>query len=145
MIYIVTIVGVALVGILVILLKKRHDEFERKIHETYSNKNTQRIDKAVFLAAQESRGLSQTQGLGYLILTDSCLYFEMQPIDKTIEIPLSSILNVGETYRMGGKSTGKRWLKIEYKINDENDALALSVKKLDEWQKDLQQAIKENV
>lgn len=142
MLYLVIVLLVVTVGVSIFLLKNRHDAFEKKIQDTYSSKNIVFLDKVVFLAAQESKGLSQTQGLGYLILTDRHLYFEMQPIDRTIDIPLESITTVGETYRMGGKSTGKLWLKVEYTIEGNSDALALSVKNIDDWKSKLSNAIK---
>ncbi|MCB1907983.1 MAG: hypothetical protein KDH15_11470 [Rhodocyclaceae bacterium] len=139
--YLSIIVVVLVVGILVVFLKKRHDEFERRIRGRCEGNEIEAVDRAVFLAAQESKGSSQIQGLGCLILTDSHLCFEMQMFDRAIEIPLGSITGVGETFRMGGKSTGKLWLRIDYTIDEVDDALALSVDKLEEWKARLRDAI----
>ena len=138
MIYIGIFAIVLVLIVLFVFLKKKQDELEERFQSKYSGSIIEKLDKQVFLAAQESKGYSQSQGLGYLILTDEHLIFDMQLMDNIITIPLSSITNIGQTRRMGGKSTGKTWLKVEYRDNSgRNDALALSVKNLDVWQEKL--------
>ena len=64
--------------------------------------------------AQESDGYSHTRGIGYLVLTDNELYLERRVVTKVLEIPTSSILDVGETRKLSGQSTIRPVLKIEF-------------------------------
>lgn len=142
MVYIgITIITVAII-LLFIFLKKKQDELKRKFHAKYANRTIRHMDKQVFFAAQASKGYSQTQGLGYLILTDKDLCFEMQLLDKHLSIPITSITGVGDTRRMGGKSTGKNWLKVDFiDGNGREDAVALSVKDPAAWKDEIKAAI----
>ena len=144
MLYIGIGAGVLVLILLFILLKRRQDEFESKFLEKYNAKNIRYVDKTAFLAAQKSKGHAQTRGMGYLVLTDDRLSFEMQLFDRSIEIPLENITHIGETRRMGGKSTGKLWLEVGFTdAHGSEDALALSVKDLPFWKNGLEKALRE--
>ena len=86
--------------------------------------------------AQESDGYSHTRGIGYLVLTDDELYFERRVVKKVLEIPISSILDVGETRKLSGQSTIKPVLKIEFTDSlGKKDTVAIGVKELLQWKK----------
>ncbi|CAD7840687.1 MAG: hypothetical protein [Olavius algarvensis Delta 4 endosymbiont] len=118
-----------------VYLKRRQDLLEANFQERFSGKNIRYLDKHAVLKAQKSRGYSQVQGMGYLVLTDSELVFAMQLLDNSISISTDSIQGVGKTKRLLGVGHVLGMLLIEYADHSGNqDALALRVKKLEAWQ-----------
>ncbi len=72
------------------------------------------------------------------MLTGDELYFERQMDGKIIMIPLSSIIKVDRTRRLGGQSPGKLMLKVEFKTQEgAEDAIAWKVRELEEWIKQI--------
>jgi len=118
-----------------VYLKKRQDLLEANFQEKYSGKNIRYLDKHAVLKAQKSRGYSQIQGMGYLVLTDHELVFDMQLLDNSITISTDSIKRVGKTKRLLGVGHVLWMLLIEYtEPGGDEDALALRVKELETWQ-----------
>jgi hypothetical protein len=88
--------------------------------------------------AQESHGYSQAEGKGYLVLTDDELYFDMVLLSKVLSIPVASIIKVGQTNRLLGVNPGRPMLKVEFEdSNGNNDSIALNVKELEMWKKEI--------
>ncbi len=134
--YIGIVLGVSAVIWFFVFLKKRQDALEVNYQKRFSGKNIRYLDKSAVLKAQESDGYSQTQGMGYLVLTDEELYFEMGLLNKVISISTASIIKVGQTKRLLGVGTLRAMLKIEFKdSNGNNDSIALHVKELELWKK----------
>ena len=132
--YIVIALGCAVVVCFFVYLKKKQDELEANFQQRFSGKNIRLIDKTALFVAQESDGYSHFRGIGYLVLTDDELYFERQLVSKVVQIPITSIKNVGETYSLGGQNPGKSMLRIDFKdSSDKNDSIALRVKELERW------------
>lgn len=118
-----------------VYLKKRQDLLEANFQKRFSGKNIRFLDKHAVLKAQKSRGYSQVQGMGYLVLTDNELVFEMQLLDNSITISTDSIQSVGKTKRLLGVGHVLWMLLVEYKDSGgKDDAIALRVKHLAKWQ-----------
>lgn len=131
-------VGLIIAGVAVVwffsVLKRRQDELEQNFRNRFANADVQRVDKHVVFKAQRSHGYSQAQGMGYLVLTDAELYFEMSLLDKVISIPLTSVSKVGQAKRMLGVGTIRPMLTVEFtNAKGEADAIALFVKELSDW------------
>ena len=134
--YIGIISGVSAVVWFFVFLKKRQDALEVNFKKRFSGKNIRHLDKNAVFKAQESDGYSQTQGMGYLVLTDDELYFEMGLLNKVISISAAFITRVGETKRLLGVGTIRPMLKVEFKDSKgNNDSIAIYVKELELWKK----------
>ena len=119
-------------------LRKKQVELESNFQRRFAGKNIRLLDKCAVFRAQESHGYSQSQGMGYLVLTDDELYFERTFLRKVLLISTTSITKVGETKRLGGKNPGKPMLKIDFRNNEGNrDSIALTVKELAQWQNEI--------
>ncbi len=143
--YIGIILGVSAVVWFFVLLKKRQDALEVNYQKRFSGKNIRYLDKTASFKAQESDGYSQTQGMGYLVLTDDELYFEMGLLNKVISISAASITKVGETKRLLGVGTIRPMLKVEFRDSrGKNDSMALHVKELESWKKEITSVMNEH-
>jgi len=135
------------IGIIIIIgffvyLKKKQDELEDDFKKRFSGKNILLLDKHAEFIAQESDGFVQVRGLGYLVFTDEVLFFQRQLGNKIVLIPIHSIVQAGETRRLGGRSPGRTMLQIKFKDNSgKNDSIALLVKELSLWKKVIAGAI----
>ena len=111
----IIITGVVAIVWFFMVLKKKQDALEEKFQKQFSRKNIRRLDKCAVFRAQESNGYSQTQGKGYLVLTDDELYFEMVLLNKILSIPAASITKVGQTKRLLGVNPGRSMLHVQFK------------------------------
>ncbi len=115
-------------------VKKKEIELEARIRGKFVGENIQFMDKYALFIAQQSDGYSHVRGNGYLVLTDQELYYERQFGHKVISIPLERIIQVGETLRLGGQSTGRTLLKVDFKTETGlEDAVAWRVRDLQRW------------
>jgi hypothetical protein len=136
------ILGVSALVWFFIFLKKKQDKLEVDFQKRFSGKNIRRVDKTAVFKAQESHGYSQTQGMGYLILTDEELYFEMSLLNKVLSIPTASITRVGQTKRLKGVGTLRSMLLIEFMDDKGNkDSIALFVKEIELWKREIKNVI----
>ncbi len=141
------IITIAVLGVIIffIFLKKKQDELEESFLKRFTGKNIRMMDKYALYVAKESDGHSHFRGSGYLVLTGDELYFERQMDGKIIMIPLSSIIKVDSTRRLGGQSPGKLMLKVEFKTQEgAEDAIAWKVKELDDWIQQINQTVKDH-
>lgn len=128
-----------------VFLKKKQDKLEEHFQIRFAGKNIRYMDKKVVFRAQESDGYSQGEGMGYLVLTDDELDFEMALLDKVLSIATSSITKVGETNRLLGVNPARTMLKIDFKdSNGKDDAIALNVKDLKRWIREISAAMNAN-
>jgi hypothetical protein len=133
------IIGVSAIIWFFVFLKKKQDKLEVNFQERFSGKKIRYLDKRAVFRAQESHGYSQSEGKGYLVLTDDELYFEMVLLSKVLSISTASIIKVGQTDRLLGVNPGRPMLKVEFEDSSGNsDSIALSVKELARWKKKLQ-------
>ncbi len=133
-------ITIAILGVIIffIFLKNKQDELEESFQKRFTGKNILMIDKYALYVAKESDGHSHLRGNGYLVLTGDELFFEREMDGKIIMIPLSSIIKVDRTRRLGGQSPGKLMLKVEFKTQEgAEDAIAWKVKELEEWLKQI--------
>ena len=122
----------------IVSIRNKRELFEQGIENRFPNDSIRFIDKNAILRAQESRGYSQVEGMGYLILTKDELYFEMMLFSNTIAIRLDRISGLSETRRIKGKSSIKPMLRIDYTDSSgKDDAIGISVKDLSGWKKKL--------
>ena len=139
------IIGVSLVVWFFVLLKKKQDKLEANFRKRFAGKTIRFLDKHAVLKAQESYGYSQAQGMGYLVLTDTELYFEMTLLDRTISIPVSSITKIDQGYRLLGVGSVRKMLIIEFVNSEGNkDSIALIVRKLELWKKEIKAVVREH-
>lgn len=134
------VIGVASIALILffMLLKRKQDALEESFQKRFAEKDIKLLDKYALFVAQESDGYSHFRGIGYLVLTSEELYFERQLKKKVVQIPVSCITHVGETTRLGGQSPGKTMLKITFKdLNGKQDSIALCVKELGQWKKEI--------
>ena len=125
-----------------VTLKRKQDELEENFRKLFSGKKVKRLDKHAVFKAQQSHRYSQSQGMGYLVLTADELYFEMGLLSKVLSIPVASITKVGQAKRMLGVGTIRPMLKVEFKdARGEMDAIVLFVKELAEWKREIAQAM----
>ena len=123
-------------------LKKRQDEVEANFQSKFADKNIKLLDKTALFIAQKSDGYSHSRGIGNLVLTDDELYFERRLITKVLEIPLSSIVEVGETNRLAGQGLMRPMLKIDFIDRlGETDTVGIQVKELALWKEVLSVSI----
>ena len=135
--FLVTIAVICLV-IFFVFLKKRQDELEKSFQKRFIGKKILYMDKYARIIAQQSRGLSQIAGMGYLVLTSQELYFKLQLMHMEISIPVSSLLRAGDTRRMGGKNPLRTMLKVDFNtVDGKEDAIALLVKDLSRWKAEI--------
>jgi hypothetical protein len=143
--WIVMFLAVVVIVIFFRYLRKKQNELEENFQRRFTGKKIRFMDKCAVFRAQESHGYSQSQGMGYLVLTDDELYFERTFLRKVLPIPTTSITKVGETKRLGGQNPGKPMLKIEFKDNEGNkDSIALTVKELSKWQNEISAVVRKN-
>jgi len=136
--YIGIIIGVSAITWFFVFLKKKQDKLEVNFKKRFLGKTIRYLDKRAVFRAQESHGYSQTEGMGYLVLTDDELYFEMALLNKVLSISAASIIKVEQTDRLLGVSPGKPMLKVEFKDGSgNNDSIALSVKELERWKREI--------
>ena len=127
-------------------IKKKQIELEESFQKRFAGKTIRCMDKYALFIAQQSDGYSHFRGTGYLVLTDQELYYERQFGHKVISIPLASIVDVGETLRLGGQSTGRSMLKVAFKDQKgQEDAVAWRVKQLHRWQDEISALIAKKV
>lgn len=139
-----TILGVSAIIWFFVYLKKKQDELEIDFQKRFSGKNIRYLDKQAVFRAQQSRGYSQAQGKGYLVLTDDELYFEMTLLSVILSIPVASITRVEKTNRLLGVNPRRPMLKIEFDDGSgNNDAIALNVKELAAWMNAITEAVNE--
>jgi len=130
----------AVIGLVIAFgyVRKKELELEERFQKRFAGKKIQLMDKYALFIAQQSDGYSHFRGVGRLVLTDQELHYERQFGHKIISIPLSSIVQVGETLRLGGQSTGKPLLKVDFRTQEgQEDAVAWRVKALHRWKNEI--------
>lgn len=136
------VVSIALVCV-VLFLKNKQDQLEESFQKRFAGQQILSMDKYARLIAQQSHGLSQVSGMGYLVLTGQELYFKLQLNSKEISIPGAALMSVGETRRMGGKNPLRTMLKVEFRTSDgQEDAIAFLVKDQPLWKAEIAKVMK---
>lgn len=143
-----TLMGLIGLGIVIwffVWLKKKQDRLEDIFQKRFRGKEILIVDKAVVFRAQRSRGYSQISGKGYLVLTQSELYFHMVMIEMIIAIPITAITQVDQGARLLGTNPGRSMLLVDYRDEEgELDTIAMNVKDLSLWIQKIQQLIGEH-
>ena len=86
--------------------------------------------------AIESSGYSQTQGMGYIALTEDFLYFELILLDLVVNVPVLQLQGAEFVFRLKGVSPAKKMLRIMFKNEKgEDDSIAINVKDMEAWKK----------
>ncbi len=135
---VIGIIIVIVVTVFFVFLKKRQDEVEANFKKRFTGKEIKIMDKYALYIAKISDGYSHFRGVGYLVLTEDELYFERQLNREVIRIPADSIVKAEKTRRLAGQSTGRMLLKVIFETPDgKQDAIAWSVKKLEQWIKEI--------
>jgi len=138
MIWILVTLAVIALVIVFRYIKKKEIQLEEDFQSRFAGKNVRIMDKYALFIAQQSDGYSHIRGIGRLVLTDQELYYKRQLGNKVLSIPLTSVLQVGETLRLGGQSLGKPLLKVDFRTQEgKEDAVAWRVKELDRWKDEI--------
>lgn len=87
---------------------------------------------------QQSRGPGQIRGNGALVLTPTELYFLMFAPRRETSIPLEAVISVSTPRSHLGKTCVAKLLRIDYRANDGDDAVAWAVHDLDGWTSDIE-------
>ncbi len=126
-------------------VKKKAIALEESCQRRFAGIDIRLLDKTAIYHAQKSDGYSHSRGMGYLVLTDSELYFQRQLGNKVIAIPIGSILAVGQTYKLAGQSSIRATLKVEFTNNlGQQDAIAVRVKELEQWETEISAMLQHN-
>jgi len=139
---IVIILGVLAVPAIILFfikLKQRQDEVKALIEKKFRHKKIILRDPIAFFIAQQSRGYSQRQGNGNLILTEDELFLVLTVPYVLISIPVQNIGEMQRVSRMNGQQPlGRKMLKIHYMDNQGNeDALGIRLKQVDQWEAEI--------
>jgi len=141
-----TFIAIAITSIaiiwFVIFLKKKQDALEENFQKRFAGHTIRYQDKCAIFRAQQSSGYSQTSGKSYLVLTDTELYFKMVMFSIELSIPITSITKAESANRLLGVNPGRAMLKVNFITDDgEQDAIALNVKELYTWVKEINSLI----
>ncbi len=91
-------------------------------------------EKAANFFGHKSAKVKQIRGNGFLALTDKKIYFKMWLPNKTLIIPLTSIIEVQKVNAFLGKTKAKPLLKIIfYRNNGLRDEVAWLVQEPEKW------------
>jgi len=142
MIWVYVLLAVIVIAAALGYVKKKEIELEARFQKEFAGKNIRFMDKHALFVAQQSDGYSHVRGMGHLVLTDEELHYERQFGNKVISIPLSSIVHVGQTLRLGGQSPGRPMLKVVFTtLEGQEDAVAWRVKELQRWKDEISAVI----
>ena len=142
MIWVYVLLAVIVLAAVLGYVKKKEIELEARFQKKFAGKNIRFVDKYALFIAQQSDGYSHVRGMGHLVLTDEELHYKRQFGNKVISIPLSSIVHVGQTLRLGGHSTGRALLKVVFTtLGGQEDAVAWRVKDLQRWKDEISAVI----
>lgn len=139
------VLGLSAVVWFFVFLYKKQKQLEASFKKRFTGKCVLYLDKHAVLKAQRSRGYSQAQGMGYLVLTETRLDFEMQLLNRMITINVKNITQVGQGKRLLGVGTFRPMLIIDYIDNNADiDSLAFTVNDIGRWQTALTKVIQSN-
>ncbi|MFX0021649.1 MAG: hypothetical protein ACFE9S_04935 [Candidatus Hermodarchaeota archaeon] len=120
------------------IFKKRINE----IHEKFNNKNILLVDDISNFFGLESSGVWKVRGNGVLLLTEEELFFGMWKPKKELLISIKSIINISNPKSHMHKSVFRPLLKVTFtNVNGEIDSVAWFVRKLGDWNENLNQLI----
>lgn len=127
-------------GFIYVLLKVILRKKIMQIMDKIGKENIILITSGANFFGQESAGLMQIRGNGFLVLTKDKLYFELILPKKIIEIPLEKIERIEESRSYLGKTAVSKLMKIIYR-NESNimDSCAWLVRHRKEWINKLEQ------
>ena len=134
--YAAILLGVSLLTWFFYFLWRRQNLVEQRVTDKIRGQNILMPIEHVMFRARESSGYSQTSGMGFIVLTDTFLYFELVLLDMIITIPLSNLVGAEFVYRLKGVSPGRKMLRIIFNNeNGELDSIAINVKDMEGWRK----------
>ena len=131
--------AVPLIVVFFMKLKKNQDEIAALIKKKFGRKKIVLRDRLAYLVAQQSRGYSQRQGNGNLILTADELFLALTMPMNLISIPMQNIGELERVSRMNGQQVTGPWiLKIHYTDDQgQADALGLKLKEAERWETEI--------
>lgn len=137
-------IGISLFGWFFYFLWKRQNLVEQRVKARVKEQQVIMPIEHVMFRAQESSGYSQTSGMGYMVLTDTELYFELVLLDLVVSVPLLKLTNAEYVYRLKGVSPGRKMLKISF-VDDSGipDSIAVNTKNMQQWKDAILSAINE--
>ncbi len=136
--WLIAVSGFVALAIFFRWLYKKQQLLEQHFQRRFAGRKIVLMDKTALYVARQSDGYSHFRGMGYLVLTKEELFFERQMDNKVISIPIHSIIEVGETRRLGGQNPGPIMLKVDFRSpRGQEDAIAWSVKNKDQWVREI--------
>ncbi len=128
------ILGLLLLLILLrIILRQVRSSLKTYIREHFDKTEILKSTVSANYFGRQSLGGRQVKGNGALVLTKDTLYFKRAVPHLEIIIPLTSILEISMPRSFNGRSVGGKLLCVEYKKEQEQDAIAWSLPGTGEW------------
>ena len=126
--------GVSLLVWFFVWLKRVQDRKEAEFQARWEGVPLTKVEKHALLRVLESDGYSQTQGQGALVLTETCLDFDLMMLSKRVTIPLDRITEVSKTKRLLGVGMVMDFLLVRFDTPEGGtDALGVHVPDLPAW------------
>lgn len=127
------------------LWKRQNQVMERIVQKISGQQIIMPAEHIVFRAV-ESSGYSQSSGMGYMALTEKCLYFELILLDLVITVPTPMLKGAEFVKRLKGVSPAKKMLRIMY-TNQQgvDDSIAINVKDMARWREVISEVSERNV
>lgn len=93
--------------------------------------------------AVESAGYSQADGMGYIVLTEEHLHFELILMDLVISVPTFRLRGAEFVRRLKGVSPARQMLRILYLDEKGNkDSIAINVEDMELWKNTILDIVK---
>lgn len=132
--YIAILVGVSLLVWFFYFLWRRQQLVMARIEGKIKGQKVIMPTEHIMFRAVESSGYSQTSGMGYIALTQDCLYFELALLDLVITVPTTKLQGAEFVRRLKGVSPIRKMLRIMFiNENGDDDSIAINVKDMEHW------------
>jgi hypothetical protein len=134
--YIAILVGISLLVWFFYFLWRRQQLVQERIERKIKGQKVLMPIEHIMFRAVESSGYSQVSGMGYIVLTENYLYFELVLLELVITVPIVRLQGAQFVRRLKGVSPVRKMLRIMYtNENGEDDSIAVNVKDMEHWKK----------
>ena len=136
--YIAIVIGVSLIVWFFWFLWRRQKLVMDRVEGKLKGEKVIMPTEHIRFRALESSGYSQTDGMGYIALTEEFLYFELILLDLVITVPTNRLCGVEFVRRLKGVSPVRKMLRIMFiNENGKNDSIAINVNDMEQWKSEI--------
>jgi hypothetical protein len=121
-------------GVFALVRRKLYEGVRRK----FAGQTIIRESIGANFLGQKSKGLGQIRGNGALVLTPTELYFIMFAPRREMSISLDAVTSVSTPRSHLGKTCVAKLLRVDFRSDDGDDAVAWAVRDLDSWTSDIE-------